>query len=59
MPHRAKNKHRARHHSQSVKAANLSKPALPLPTEQAPAATPSAEKSETPRPVATAEPAAK
>ncbi len=34
MPHRVKNKHRARHRSQTVKAANLSRPALPLPAEQ-------------------------
>jgi len=35
MPHRVKNKHRARHRSQTVKAANLSRPALPLPAGQA------------------------
>ncbi len=34
MPHRRKNKHRARHRSQTVKAANLSKPALPPLAEQ-------------------------
>jgi hypothetical protein len=29
MPHRVKNKHRARHRSHTVKAANLSAPVLP------------------------------
>jgi hypothetical protein len=30
MPHRAKNKRRARHHTHPIKAANLSKPAVPI-----------------------------
>ena len=34
MPHRVKNKHRARHRAHTVKAASLSKPALPLPAAQ-------------------------
>jgi hypothetical protein len=35
MPHRAKNKHRARHRAHTFKAPSLAKPASPLPTEQA------------------------
>ena len=35
MPHRAKNKHRARHRAHTFKAASLSIPALPLPEDQA------------------------
>ena len=31
MPHRVKNKHRARHRAHTVKSASLSMPALPLP----------------------------
>ena len=38
MPHRVKNKHRARHRAHTFKAASLSQPALPLPAEQAPTA---------------------
>ena len=34
MPHRVKNKHRARHRSATFKAASLSRPALPLPADQ-------------------------
>ncbi len=38
MPHRVKNKHRARHRAHTFKAASLSQPALPLPADQMPKA---------------------
>jgi hypothetical protein len=38
MPHRAKNKHRPRHHTHQFKAASLPMPGLPLHPEPAPAA---------------------
>jgi hypothetical protein len=38
MPHRVKNKHRARHRAHTVKPPNLFKPTMPLTTETASAA---------------------
>lgn len=51
MPHRVKNKHRARHRSHTFKAASLSRPALPLPAEE----TAEAKPTETTAPAASTE----
>ena len=58
MPHRVKNKHRARHRAHTFKAASLSQPALPLPAEQATAAGSAETQPEQSTPEAIQEPAA-